>query len=67
MGDIKCLENYKRLKEMLANREKGNAKYFSRKLNISTRTFYRLVKYYYEIEGVQIKYNKNQDFYYLSH
>lgn len=65
MGDIKCLENYKRLKELLSEGEKGNAGYFSARLNISTRTFFRLIKYLHEIEGVQVFYDKNKNIYYL--
>lgn len=65
MNDIKCFKNYKELKEMLRNGEKGNACYFSSKLNISTRTFFRLIKYLDEIEGIKARYNKAEDVYYL--
>lgn len=65
MNDIKCLENFKRLKEMLLNGEKGNTGYFSSKLNNSTRTFFRLIKYMDEIEGIKVRYNKTSDTYYL--
>lgn len=65
MGDIKCLENYKRLKEMLLNGENGDASYFSNKQNVSTRTFFRLLKYLHEIEGMQVVYNKTKNTYYL--
>lgn len=65
MNDIKCLENFKRLKEMLLKGEKGNARYFSSKLNISTRTFFRLIKYLDEIEEIKTKYNKTSDTYYI--
>ena len=58
MSKIKCIENYKELREMLLKGEKGNAKYFSHRLNISNRTFRRLIKYLREIEKINVKYNK---------
>ena len=67
MGNIKCLENYNGLRKMLFHGEKGNAGYFSTKLNISTRTFFRLIKYLYEIEGIRVIYNRNKNIYYLEY
>ncbi len=65
MGDIKCLENYKRLKEMFSNGEKGDAIHFSNRLGISTRTFFRLLKYLHEIDDIKATYNKNTNTYYV--
>nr|WP_319570031.1 helix-turn-helix domain-containing protein [uncultured Draconibacterium sp.] len=65
MSEIKCFENYKRLKEMLIKGEKGNADYFSKKLGISNRTFYRLIKYLKDIEQLKIKLNTVTNCYYL--
>lgn len=65
MSDIKCLENFERLKEMLLKGEKGNGYYFSSRLNISTRTFFRLLKYLYKIDGIKVKYDKTGDTYNL--
>jgi len=59
MSKIKCIENYKELKEMLLKGEKGNAEYFSGKLNISSRSFYRLVKYLKDIEVLDITFEKS--------
>jgi len=63
--EIKCLETYNRLKEMLINGEKGSACYFSAKLNISKRTFFRHKKHMERMEGLIIRYNKADDSYYL--
>ncbi len=65
MSEIKCLENYKRLREMLLNGYKGDADFFSKRLNISKRSFFRLVKYLKEIENLSIQFNKNTETYYL--
>jgi hypothetical protein len=54
MKEIKCLENYKRLKRMLENGEKGNLEYFANRLRASRSSTYRLMKYYEEIEGVKL-------------
>ncbi len=63
MSKIKCIENYKELKEMLLKGEKGNAEYFAGKLNISIRSFYRLVKYLKDIDGLDIKFEKRSGIY----
>ncbi len=65
MNKIRCLENYKRLKEMFKMGDRGDANYFSEKLGISNRTFYRLVKYLKEIEQLNIKYSTQTNWYYL--
>ena len=65
MSEIKCLENYKRLKEMLTKGEKGDANYFATKLGVSDRTFYRLINYLKEIEQLNIKLNKSTRGYYI--
>ncbi len=45
MTEIKNLENLVRLQEMLYAGEKGDADFFSTKLDVSKSTFYRLVSY----------------------
>ena len=65
MSNIKCIENYINLKKMFMEGEKGDAAYFTSKLNISTRTFHRLLKCLKEIEHIDIKFNKYSKFYYL--
>jgi hypothetical protein len=65
MSEIRCFEKYKRLREMLTKGVKGDANYFSEKLNISNRTFYRLIKYLKEIDQLNIQFNKNKGTYYL--
>ena len=64
MEEIKCLENYKRLREMLLAIEKGYACYFSSKLHVSTWTFYRLIAYLKEIENLDVKYDSYSCAYY---
>ncbi len=63
--EIKCIETYNRLKEMLIKGEKGSACYFSAKLNISRRTFFRHKKYMESMDGLNIRYNKAIGMYYL--
>ena len=58
MCEIKCLENYKNLKIMLEHGEKGDADYFSKRLGISKRSFFRLLKYLQEIDNMDVNYNK---------
>ncbi len=58
MSKIKCHENYKVLREMLLNGEKGDAEYFSNKLGISSRSFYRLIKYLKDIENMEVSFDK---------
>ena len=64
MSKIKCIENYKELREMFLKGEKGNAEYFAAKLNISIRSFYRLVKYLKEIESIDIRFDKHTGIYF---
>lgn len=64
MTEIKCIENLKRLNEMILKGAKGDATYFSAKLDISESTFYRLIRYL-EVIGLKIKYNKTKKIYYL--
>jgi hypothetical protein len=65
MHEIKCLENYKHLREMFSKGEKGNARYFSEKVGISTRSFFRLISYLREIDNMEICYDKENKTYYL--
>jgi len=65
MSEIKCLENYKRLKEMLQNGESGDAEYFSQKIGISTRSFFRLLNYLDKLNNMKPKFNKTSRRYYL--
>ena len=65
MSEIRCLENYKKLKLMLMNGKKGDADYFSEQLQISKRSFHRLIKYINEIEPMCVKFCKLNNHYYL--
>lgn len=65
MYDIKCLENYFRLKEMFEKGYKGNPEYFAQKLNISRRTFYRLLKHLKETDNLEIEFDRITQVYYL--
>ncbi len=65
MDNIKCLENYCRLKEMFEKGYKGNPDYFAEKLNISRRTFFRLLKHVKETDGLKIDFDKSNQVYYL--
>ena len=65
MDELLCLNKLTRLKEMLSNGEKGNATYFSSRLNVSTRTFFRMKNHLCKIYGIRLKFNKLQDAYYL--
>jgi hypothetical protein len=65
MENIKCLDNYKWLKEMLLKGYRGDADFFSKKLNISRRTFFRLLFYLKEIDNLEVVFNKKSKVYYL--
>ena len=65
MNEIKCLDNYRQLREMFLNGEKGNGKYFTSRLGISIRTFQRLIKYLHIIDNIKVQYNKYSNYYYL--
>ncbi len=65
MNEIKCIENLKWLKEMLLKGEKGDAGYFSSKLNVSERTFYRLMNYLENMNELKIRFDKTNRTYYL--
>ena len=65
MDELLCLNKLTRLKEMLSHGEKGNAAYFSSRLQISNRTFFRLKAHLEKIYGLKVKYNKIQDTYYI--
>ncbi len=65
MSEIKCLENYIKLKEMFIRRERGDTEYFTAKLQVSKRTFHRLVKCLKEVERINIKFNNYSNAYYL--
>ncbi|MFW6275165.1 MAG: hypothetical protein ACOC2M_00865 [bacterium] len=65
MNQIKCFQNLDRLNEMLLKGEKGDAAYFSAKLDISERSFYRLLNYLKNANGLNIRFNKARKTYYL--
>ena len=65
MKDIKCFENYIQLRKMLEKGEKGDAGYFSQKLNISERTLRRMMLYLFEIEGIEVKFSRVDNSYYI--
>ena len=65
MNQIKCFQNLDRLNEMLLKGEKGDAAYFSAKLDISERSFYRLLNYLKNINGLNIRFDKARRAYYL--
>jgi hypothetical protein len=65
MDKIRCLENYHQLREMFLKGEKGNAKYFTNRLGISTRTLQRLIRYLNKIDNLKVQYDKSIDLYYL--
>lgn len=65
MSEINCIENLKRLNEMLSKGEKGDAAYFSKKLGISRSTFFRLLKYLEDLYGYKINYSNIRKTYYL--
>lgn len=58
MNEIKCLDNYSLLREMFLKGEKGDVEYFVSRLQISPRTFYRLIKYLDKVDGIKIEYNR---------
>ena len=65
MNDIRCIDNMRRLKKMLYAGGKGDAIYFSEKLGVSRRSFFRLLKSLEEVNGLKINYNKVKNTYYL--
>ncbi len=54
-----------RLKELMLKGEKGDAAYFSVKLDVDERTFYRLKKYLEFTNGLSIKFDRTKKTYYL--
>ena len=65
MSDIKCLENYFRLRKMFEKGRKGNPEYFAQKLNISVRTFHRLLRHLKETDKMKIDFDRKTQAYYL--
>ena len=65
MTEIKCIDNLIRLKEMLSKGEKDDAAYFSAKLDISERTFYRLLNCLKNDDGLIISFDRIAKSYYL--
>ncbi|MFW5804307.1 MAG: hypothetical protein ACOCWG_03640 [bacterium] len=65
MNQIKCFHNLDRLNEMLLKGEKGDAVYFSEKLDISERSFYRLLNYLKNVNGLNVRFDKARSTYYL--
>ena len=65
MSEIKCIENYIKLKEMFNRGERGDSEYFTAKLQVSKRTFHRLIKCLKEVERINIKFDKYSNVYYL--
>mgnify|MGYP006294914855 CR=1 FL=1 len=65
MNQIKCFQNLDRLNEMLLKGEKGDAAYFSAKLDISERSFYRLLNYLKNVNGLNVRFDKARRTYYL--
>lgn len=63
MSKIKCLDNYHELREMFIRGERGNKNFFTRRLGIKPRTFYRLLNYLEKMDGMIIKYDKFSDTY----
>ena len=50
---------------MLLKGVKGDVSYFTENLNISKRTFFRMVKYLEEIEEVNVQFDKYNGTYYI--
>jgi hypothetical protein len=65
MDNIKCIDNYSRLKELFEKGYKGNPGYFAQKLNISRRTFFRLLKHIKETDNLEIEFDRKTQAYYL--
>ena len=65
MDNIKCIEKYYRLKELFEKGYKGNPGYFVQKLNISRRTFFRLLKHIKETDNLEIHFDRKRQVYYL--
>lgn len=65
MCDIKCIENYFRLKKMFEKGYKGNPEYFAKKLNVNRRTFFRLLKHLKEKDNLEIDFDRITQTYYL--
>jgi hypothetical protein len=64
MNGIKCLDNLLELKTMFENGEIGSSTYFSKRLNISKRSFLRLKDFLNRITDNSIKYDKSSRTYY---
>ncbi len=65
--DIKCLDNYIKLKKNFEEGYKRDIGFFCERINVSKRTFHRLIKYMHLINGYNVKYNKQTVCYYLDH
>jgi DNA-binding IclR family transcriptional regulator len=65
MDNIKCIEKYYRLIELFEKGYKGNPGYFAQKLNISRRTFFRLLKHIKETDNLEIEFDRKTQVYYL--
>jgi hypothetical protein len=50
---------------MFLRGETGDIDYFTNRLGIKKRTFYRLIKYLEIIDGIKVLYNKKLQIYYI--
>lgn len=50
---------------MFLRGETGDIDYFTNRLGIKKRTFYRLIKYLEIIDGIKVLYNKRLQIYYI--
>lgn len=65
MSKIKVLDNYHLIREMFRKGENGDINFYTKRVGINERTFYRLLKYLEIIDGIKVEYNKRQRIYYM--
>jgi predicted DNA-binding transcriptional regulator YafY len=65
MNEIKCLDNYLRLKEMLEKGCKGNPEFFAKRLGVSKRTVKRYIRALRKKENMNIIFDRSNRVYYL--
>lgn len=65
METIKCFENYIKLRSMFLRGIHAELEFYTNHLNISQRTFQRLINYLKQIDNIIVVYDKNSNTYKL--
>jgi hypothetical protein len=65
MTQIKCIENFLELRHLFRKGVTGDINFFTDRLTISNRTFFRLIDLLKKHEGMDIIYSRSTNRYYI--